>query len=127
MLIVDDEPDMLQVATWTISAALPDALVVSAADGDKALDRLAALKPNLLITDLRMPGENDGFALCRRFDAARRLGVRVLVMSGDGSESSRARAFDAGASEYLLKPFFPEDLLSAARRTLALDAAPASA
>jgi CheY-like chemotaxis protein len=124
VLVVDDEPDMLKMASWSIESALPDALVVSASDGDAALTRLAALKPNLLVTDLRMPGENDGFALCRRVDAARRLGVRVLVMSGDGSEQARARAFDAGVSEYLVKPFYPEDLVSAVRRVLALLEAP---
>ncbi len=127
VLVVDDDRDMLKVVSWAIESALPDALVVTATDGDRALDRLAVLKPNLLVTDLRMPGENDGFALCRRVDAARRLGVRVIVMSGDGSAVARRRAFDAGVSEFLVKPFIPDDLVSAVRRALALLEAPAAA
>jgi|GEM_PF-1363349 len=125
LLVVDDDPDMLSVAAWTLETALPEALIASAADGDAALARLETLKPNLLVTDLRMPG-TDGFALCRRIDAARRLGVRVVVMSGDGSPQARAAAFAAGVSEYLAKPFYPEDLVGAVRRTLALVEEPAA-
>ena len=127
VLVVDDEPDMLRVAAWTLEEAFPDALIVAASDGDRALERLEALKPSLLVTDLRMPGRNDGFALCRRVDAARRLGVRTVVISGDASTAARSRAFEAGVSEYLVKPFDPQELVGAARRALALGAPSAAA
>ena len=119
ILIVDDHPDAVRLARWSLEAALPYAVVRGADSGAAALDALADFRPDLVVTDLRMPDGIDGFALCERVAADRSLhATKVVVLSGD-SESSE-RAFARGAAGFVAKPARPGLLEETARRLLGL-------
>ena len=80
------------------------------ADGDQALEALERLEPNVLITDVQMPGL-DGFELLRRVRSTNPA-CAVIMMTGYGSVEAAGRAKQLGALHYLQKPFPPEDLLN---------------
>jgi DNA-binding response OmpR family regulator len=114
LLIIEDELPM--------RTALSDALasegyrVLTAADGQAGLDRAVAEKPDLILLDLMMP-RLDGFALCAEL---RRLGhsAPVLMLTAKGQIEDRVKGLDAGADDYLVKPFSTEELLARVRALL---------
>lgn len=121
ILIVDDQPDAVRLARWTLEAALPFAEVRDAANGADALDQLAVFRPDLVVTDLRMPDGIDGFSLCERLEADRSLhATKVVVLSGDSGPESCARARERGADEFVPKPALADELAATARRLLGL-------
>ncbi|GAA0476710.1 response regulator transcription factor [Streptomyces sp. NPDC046215] len=120
VLVVDDDPE--------VRAAVVDGLCVegyavrSAADGLEALSCVAADPPAAIVLDLAMP-VLDGLAVCRRL---RGLGDRtpVLVLTARDAVADRVAGLDAGADDYLVKPFALDELL-ARLRALLRRAAPA--
>ena len=111
ILLVDDSP-LIHRHTAPI---LEDAgyQVTSAADGAEALVRFAERAPDLVITDVEMPGM-DGYALCKAVKQ-RAPHVPVLICSTLGDAADLARGFDAGADDYLVKPAAAEELLTRVR------------
>jgi CheY-like chemotaxis protein len=118
VLIVDDEPDVLELLSRVLSEA--NAQVRAAGDAAEALDALAQLPPALLIADIGMPGM-DGYELIRRVrhlqDAAQER-VPAVALTAFARPEDRQRALEAGFDVYLSKPVDPHDLLLAARRLL---------
>ncbi|HYJ74132.1 MAG TPA: response regulator transcription factor [Kineosporiaceae bacterium] len=119
VMVVDDHP------IWrdAIERDLRDAgleVVAAAGDGDQALRRLPAARPDVVVLDLRLP-TLDGVETTRRI-AAEHPGVRVLVLSASGEEQDVLAAIKAGATGYLVKSASREELLDAVRRTAAGDA-----
>ena len=90
--------------------------VLSAADGAAGLDKALAEKPDLILLDVMMP-KLDGFAVCAEL---RRLGVTtpVLLLTAKGQVSDRVNGLDAGADDYLVKPFSMDELLARIRALL---------
>ncbi len=123
ILLVDDDPFILESTLDRIRAALPDVTVETAARGDDALARLQLRRFNLLLTDVRMPGL-DGLSLLR---AARVLqpDLPILLMTSF-SDIDLAQAQAAGAQGLLPKPFSAEELITAIRSGLRLDPPPSS-
>ena len=114
ILIIEDEAPM--------RAALEDLLAaegyraLTAADGARGLERALAEKPDLILLDVMMP-KLDGFALCaelRRHANA----VPVLMLTAKGQIEDRVHGLDAGADDYLVKPFSTEELLARVRALL---------
>jgi CheY-like chemotaxis protein len=119
ILIVDDHPDAVRLARWSLEAALPYAVVRGVHSGAAALDALTEFRPDLVVTDLRMPDGIDGLSLCERVAADRSLhATKIVVLSGDTEASERALA--RGAAEFLPKPARPGLLEETARRLLGL-------
>jgi DNA-binding NarL/FixJ family response regulator len=119
VMVVDDHP------IWrdAIERDLRNAGVVVvgvAGDGDQALRRLPAARPDVVVLDLRLP-TLDGVETTRRI-AAEHPGVRVLVLSASGEEQDVLAAIKAGATGYLVKSASREELLEAVHRTAAGDA-----
>jgi DNA-binding response OmpR family regulator len=114
ILIIEDERPM--------RTALADCLgaegyrVLSASDGAEGLERALREKPDLILLDIMMPGL-DGFALCAEL---RKLGhaVPVLMLTAKGQVTDRVRGLDAGADDYLVKPFSTDELLARVRALL---------
>lgn len=113
ILIVDDEPQITRVLRRSLAGLGYD--VRSAADGESALETFGDWRPDLVITDLSMPNL-DGLELCKRL---RQLSsVPVIVLSVKGEEQTKVEALDAGADDYITKPFGMDELLARIRSTL---------
>ncbi len=113
ILVVDDEPQITRVLRTTLSAQGYDLRV--AADGEAALQILKDWTPDLVITDLAMPNM-DGLELCKRLRATSQ--VPILVLSVRGQERTKIQALDAGADDYVTKPFSMSELLARVRAHL---------
>jgi len=119
ILVVDDEPQITRVLKTTLSAQGYG--VRTAADGEDALDQMKSWTPDLIITDLRMP-HMDGLELCRRVRSESRL--PIIVLSVKGEEDIKVQALDAGADDYIQKPFSTNELLARVRAALRRAALP---
>jgi two-component system KDP operon response regulator KdpE len=95
--------------------------VRTASDGDEALLILKEWTPDLVITDLRMPNLG-GLELCRQIRARSR--IPIIVLSVKGEERIKVEALDAGADDYVTKPFGVHELLARVRAALRRAAAP---
>ncbi|MEO6050398.1 MAG: response regulator transcription factor [Pyrinomonadaceae bacterium] len=110
VLVVDDEPQITRVLRHSLTAHRYD--VRTAADGVSALDTFRDWHPDLIITDLQMP-EMDGIELCRE---VRKLStLPIIVLSVKGEERTKVAALDAGADDYVMKPFGIDELLARVR------------
>ena len=87
--------------------------VAGAADGGEALAAVERSVPDLIILDVAMPGV-DGLAVCRRL-RAKGLALPILLLTARDSVANRVDGLDAGADDYLVKPFAPEELLARVR------------
>jgi DNA-binding NtrC family response regulator len=115
ILVVDDEPDMAESTELTLERAGHE--VVVANEGAKALELVTSEQPELVVTDLRMPGL-DGLELIQEL-RSRNLEMPVIVLTGYASVDSAVEAMRKGAVDYLAKPFVPEELLLRVERALA--------
>ena len=113
ILIVDDEPQITRVLRHSLTAHRYD--VRTAADGLSALDTFRDWHPDLIITDLQMP-EMDGIELCREVRKISTL--PIIVLSVRGEEKTKVQALDAGADDYVTKPFGIDELLARVRAAL---------
>jgi len=113
ILVVDDEAQITRVLKTTLSAQGYN--IRAAADGVQALEELKNWPADLVITDLRMPNM-DGLELCRRVHA--QLRIPIIVLSVKGEEAIKVQALDAGADDYVTKPFSVNELLARVRVAL---------
>jgi two-component system KDP operon response regulator KdpE len=113
ILVVDDEPQILRVLRRSLTTHRYEVRV--AADGEAALDLFHDWSPDLVITDLSMPGMS-GLELCRRLRAV--SAVPIIVLSVKGEERAKVEALDAGADDYVTKPFGMDELLARVRAAL---------
>ena len=120
ILVVDDEPQITRVLRRSLASHRYDVRV--AADGEAALDLFRDWSPDLVITDLSMPNVG-GLELCRRLRAI--SDVPVIVLSVKGEERAKVEALDAGADDYVTKPFGIEELLARVRAALRRAPSPA--
>jgi two-component system, OmpR family, KDP operon response regulator KdpE len=113
ILVVDDEPQITRVLRTTLSARGYDIRVAN--DGEMALEIMRDWAPHLIITDLSMPNM-DGIELCRRVRAFSE--VPIIILSVRGQEQHKIGALDAGADDYVTKPFSMNELLARVRASL---------
>jgi len=113
ILVVDDEPQITRVLKTTLSSRGYG--VRTASDGDDALQVMKSWMPDLVITDLRMPNV-DGLELCRHIRG--RSGIPIIVLSVKGEDRIKVEALDAGADDYVTKPFSVDELLARVRAAL---------
>jgi two-component system KDP operon response regulator KdpE len=124
ILVVDDEPQITRVLRLALNAQQLEVRV--AADGEAAMDLFHDWKPDVIVTDLSMP-HVDGIELCRRI-RAKSSRVPIIVVSVKGEERTKVQALDAGADDYVTKPFGIDELMAriraALRRAEPTDSAP---
>ncbi len=113
ILIVDDEPNILATVAPLLRARGYE--VFSAMSGRAALEAVEQDKPDLIVLDLGLP-DIDGVEVCRQVRET--LNVPILVLSARGAEGDKVGALDAGADDYVTKPFGAEELLARIRAAL---------
>jgi two-component system response regulator MprA len=114
ILVVDDDAPIRRMLDRTLSAE--GYAVETAADGGEALAAVERSAPDLVVLDVGMPGV-DGLSVSRRL-RAKGLSVPVLLLTARDSVPDRVAGLDAGADDYLVKPFATEELLARVRALL---------
>jgi two-component system, OmpR family, KDP operon response regulator KdpE len=113
ILVVDDESQITRVLRTSLSSHAYDVRVAN--DGETALEIMKDWTPDLVITDLSMPNM-DGLELTRRLRSTSK--VPIVVLSVRGEERTKVQALDAGADDYVTKPFSMVELLARVRASL---------
>lgn len=116
VLIVDDEPNIVLSVEFLMKR---DGFRVSVArDGEEAMERLYAERPDLVILDVMMP-KLDGFEVCERIRADPELAdVRILMLTAKGREAEMKKGLALGADDYVAKPFSTRDLVQRVKSLL---------
>ena len=121
VLIVDDEQHIRLLIEQTLEELEDEGVdLITARDGEEALDAVANQHPDLVFLDVMMP-KRDGLDVCRTIkgDPAT-AGTTVMLLTARGQAFDREQGLAAGADDYLTKPFDPDDLLRRARAALGL-------
>lgn len=117
ILIAEDERDIRELIAFTLKFAGHE--VIATSNGEEALQAALSEKPDLILLDVRMP-RMSGYQACEKIKAD--PGTRqipVVFLSAKGQESEVKTGMDAGADEYILKPFSPDQLTARIKSILA--------
>jgi two-component system KDP operon response regulator KdpE len=113
ILVVDDEPQIRRIMRTTLTGAGYE--VDDAKTGEEALEKLRDYHPDLVLLDMNMPGMG-GLAACREIRAS--TGVGIIMLTVRNTEADKVRALDAGADDFVNKPFSTPELLARIRAAL---------
>jgi two-component system, OmpR family, KDP operon response regulator KdpE len=113
ILVVDDEPQIRRVMRATLSSQ--GYTISEAPSGAAALEKLRRERPDLILLDMNMPGM-DGLETCREIRAT--SSVPIIILTVRSGEKDKVRSLDAGADDYVTKPFSMEELLARIRAAL---------
>lgn len=113
ILVADDEPTL--VATLKYNLQRESYEVITAGDGESALEAARASQPDLILLDLMMPGLN-GLEVCRII--RREMHVPILILTARGAESDKVAGLEIGADDYVTKPFSMRELMARVRALL---------
>ena len=113
ILIVDDEPQIRRVMLTTLTSH--GYTVVEAASGEEALEKLRAERPDLIILDVNMPGIS-GLETCAEIRTS--SDVPIIMLTIRNSERDKVQALDAGADDFVVKPFGVQELMARIRAAL---------
>jgi DNA-binding response OmpR family regulator len=123
ILIVDDEPHLRMLIQQTLEDLEYDGVeLLTATNGEEALESIRAEEPHLVLLDVMMPKMN-GFDVCHA--VKKEMGwnhVRIILLTAKGQEFDRNRGLEVGADLYMTKPFDPDALIANAREALGLAA-----
>ncbi len=114
ILAVDDEPRVIRLVTEVLGAM--GYQVIAATRGEPAIEMVALEQPELVLLDVRMPGELDGYEVCRRIREFSDVGV--IMLTAKAQEKDVLTGFDAGADDYLTKPFSAKELVARVQAVL---------
>lgn len=113
ILVVDDEPQIRRIMRTTLTGAGYE--VDDAKTGEEAMEKLRDYHPDLVLLDMNMPGMG-GLAACREIRAS--TGVGIIMLTVRNTEADKVRALDAGADDFVNKPFSTPELLARIRAAL---------
>lgn len=113
VLVVDDEPDIVELLTYNLKKEGYDTL--TARTGEEALQVITRQKPDLIILDIMLP-EIDGFEVCKRVREDHNIPIIMLTAKGD--EVDKVLGLELGADDYVTKPFSPRELLARVKAVL---------
>jgi DNA-binding response OmpR family regulator len=120
ILVVEDDPDLVELLSFNLRAC---GFVVSTADnGVDGLKRARVIIPDLILLDLMLP-QLDGFGVCEvlRRDPAT-AAIPIIMVTAMSSQFARLAGLEAGATDYITKPFSPKQLIARVREMLARNA-----
>lgn len=125
ILVVEDDPEIIELLSFNLCAA--GFAVGTAGNGVDALKKARSFAPDLILLDLMLP-ELDGFAVCeilrREVSTAR---IPIIMVTAMSSQLARLAGIEAGANDYITKPFSPKQLVSRVQKLLAHEASQAAA
>ena len=113
VLVVDDEPQIRRIMRTTLTGAGYE--VDDAKTGEEALEKCREFRPDLVLLDINMPGMG-GFAACRALRAD--ANIAIIMLTVRNAEADKVKALDAGADDYIAKPFSTPELLARIRAAL---------
>jgi CheY-like chemotaxis protein len=117
ILIAEDERDIRDLVAFTLRFAGHE--VFTAANGEEAVDMAPKVNPDIILMDVRMP-RMTGYEACKLMKQNPDLkDIPVVFLSAKGQEAEIQQGLEAGAEEYLLKPFAPDQLTSHVKAILA--------
>jgi two-component system KDP operon response regulator KdpE len=114
ILIVDDAPQVVRLVTEVMKATGFE--VVAAINGESAIEIVALEQPDLVLLDILLPPGIDGYETCRRIREF--SSVPVIMLTAKAQESDVLQGFDAGADDYLTKPFSAKELVARVKAVL---------
>ncbi len=113
VLVVDDEPPIRRIMRTTLTGAGYE--VDEAKTGEEALEKVREFRPDLVLLDINMPGMG-GLAACRAIRSD--TNIAIIMLTVRNSEADKVGALDAGADDYITKPFSTPELLARIRAAL---------
>ncbi|MBC7877152.1 MAG: response regulator [Anaerolineales bacterium] len=117
ILIAEDEPDIRELVAFTLRFAGHE--VTTTSNGEEALQQAGQIIPDLILMDVRMP-RMTGYDACRAMKTMPSLkDIPVVFLSAKGQDAEIQSGLDAGAEDYLLKPFAPDQLTERVKAILA--------
>jgi DNA-binding response OmpR family regulator len=117
ILIAEDEPDIRELVAFTLRFAGHE--VTAASNGEEALRQASKIVPDIIIMDVRMP-KMTGYDACRAIKSDVVLkDIPVVFLSAKGQDAEIQTGMEAGAEDYLLKPFAPDQLVERVKSILA--------
>jgi two-component system KDP operon response regulator KdpE len=114
ILIVEDEPKLVRLVSEVLTAA--GFSILSTARGERAVEMVALEQPDLIVLDILLAGEMDGFEVARRVREF--SSVPIIMLTAKARESDLLHGFEVGADDYLTKPFSSKELLARVRAVL---------
>lgn len=115
ILVVDDQPDIRRLISMTLNYGNYE--LHEASNGTEALRFAQALRPDLILLDVMMPGAVDGFQVCTEVKQQAKPPV-VIMLTARGQVTDLHEGREAGCDEYLIKPFSPLQLIELVERYL---------
>lgn len=120
ILVVEDDEDIMELISYNLERE--NYTVVKAGSGEKALQKITKDRPDMVLLDLMLPG-TDGLQVCKKIKAdpgtAR---IPVIMVTAKGEEADIITGLEAGADDYITKPFRPKELIARVRAVLRRDA-----
>lgn len=113
-MIVEDQPQVIRLVTEVLRAVGYD--VIAAISGETAIEMTAMEQPALILLDIMFPQGPDGFEVCRHIRQF--SDVPIIMLTAKAKENDKLRGFDAGADDYLTKPFSAKELVARVRAVL---------
>lgn len=112
ILIVDDQPTVRELVSVTLE--IGPYQILTAENGDLALDIARREKPDLMLLDVQMPGGTlDGLQVCRALkDSADTRDIYIIMLTAKGQDWDKQAGSEAGANDYFVKPFSPLELMN---------------
>ena len=118
ILIVEDQTDIRKLIRMTLE--LGDSEIHEADNGESGWHMVKALRPDLVLLDVMMPGSLDGYQVCQKIKAETALKhIPVIMLTARGQQSDFEMGNQAGANAYLTKPFSPLELIDTVEAQLA--------
>lgn len=122
ILVADDQQYIIELIT--VSLEDPRFYIITAGDGEEALNKASMNKPDLILLDVVMP-KLDGFEVCRRLKEAKETqDIPVILLTSKGELEDKMKGKACGANAFLVKPFSPIKLLSVVEEHLNISSVP---
>ncbi len=116
IVVADDEPHVLRSLEFILKKA--GYRVVTATNGQEALERIVAEKPDLVFLDIQMPRMDGNTVLRKLRDQEEYQDLYIVMITAKGQEADRLNSMESGANEYVTKPYSPRKLIDRVKEIL---------